>query len=79
MSSALKAFTRGTFTFAEIIIAAGVVSSLAAIALLSSLGLRAFPRMGKRRFDRLSNLELAEIASVLVRFDHRAGFIEYTD
>jgi hypothetical protein len=48
MSSALKAFTRGTLTFAEIIIAAGVVSSLAAIALLSSLGLRAFPRMGKK-------------------------------
>jgi hypothetical protein len=48
MSSALKAFTRGMFTFAEIIIAAGVVSSLAAIALLGSLGLGAFPRMGKK-------------------------------
>jgi hypothetical protein len=67
MSSALKAFARGMFTFAEIIIVAGVVSSLAAIALLNSLGLWAFPPGRKTRFDKLSNLELAEIAHVLVR------------
>ena|SRR2546430_13348667 len=56
MSSALKVFTRGMFTFAEIIIVAGVVSSLAAIALLSSFGLGAFPRMRKRGSDKLSNV-----------------------
>jgi hypothetical protein len=49
MSSALKVFTRGMFTFAEIIIVAGVVSSLAAIALLSSFGLGAFPPDEKKR------------------------------
>jgi len=36
------------YTFAEIIVVAGVVSSLAALALLGSLGLGAFPRMGKK-------------------------------
>jgi hypothetical protein len=78
MSSALKAFTHGMFTFAEIIIVAGVVSSLAAIALLSSLGLEAFPGW-ERRFDNLSNLELPEIALVLVRLNHVASFIVNAD
>jgi hypothetical protein len=37
------------------------------------------PRVGKRRFDKLSNLELAEIARVFVGFNHVARLIVNPD